>query len=263
MVGAHHGAAPASMGCDPQRGRRRGVHLLDAPAGAAGPAGQLPDLRHATGQARRSAHREGRAAVLVRPDAARPALRPARQVALHGHATGAEICRRRRCRHTGRRGGDDRPAHGAEPGHAHRGGEGRHFSAAGRGHRQRRCGRAPYRGCQCPRRGLGGAPARQRRGRHRAQGPGAGRAVCARGACRAGRTGFCPHAGRRHADQRRASAPAAAQRGHPGTAAGRHCVAAVRRGRGPGGPSGRAGHARPAADDAGRSVFGVGAGRGA
>ena len=73
--------------------------------------------RPKAGRRRSGDRQEG--VVLARPDGAGPEIRQARQVAVHGHATGARLRRWRRRRGRGR----DQSARAAEPRRAHRGGQ--------------------------------------------------------------------------------------------------------------------------------------------
>ena len=116
-------------------GMNRGMKMAD-PAPRAAPA---------VGGLQATARYRQESPLLARPDGAGTEVRQARQVALHGHAAGSGL-RRRRWR---RRQGHDQPARAAEPGRAYgRGNEG-HAGNSGRSGGYRRLQRArSWRSCR-------------------------------------------------------------------------------------------------------------------
>ena len=135
---------------------------------------------------RASQHARAPGAVLVRPDGAGPALRETWQVAVHGHAAGAEVCR---SGHDRRRA--HRSAHAAERRHTHRRGRGGSpggtTSRAGHADLGPAPGGAGQRPCRCGRH----PGARQGALRSGASRPGAGNRVVTRMGQR-DRRGACP-----------------------------------------------------------------------
>ena len=142
----------------------------DGPAAAAGAAS--------------AAHRRAQGAVLVRPDVADAEVRQARQVAVHGHAAGGKVRRRRRYRQRGPARHQHLAAGAAVARCACRGGREARAVVGDRGGR--------HGGAQRARREHR-AVARQRLRRTRLR-PRAGR--CSRGRCAAGRRAAARMAGR-------------------------------------------------------------------